>query len=528
MKLLPGLVIILVMCLLAVALPAMPVQAECIPRPELTLSTDWGVPGDIVTFSGEHFGNRNWVDIYYDGTPIAEVKSTSTGYFTIDITIADSARGRHQVIAEAPALEADITRAEATFTVWPGLTITPDRGSIGTTVTVRGRGFVASETVIDVRYYIGDSYETVAEGIPVDAMGSWEASFQIPFSTRGEHKIDAWGTASIRTAIRPAIFEVTPGISTDKSSGSTGETVTMAASGFGADERHITVLFGGQAVVTGVTADDRGYWQASFQVPEMPGGEHIITAEGELTRRRDVGELIFQIGRGIILSPEEGHVGTELTVTGRGFVAYQDVVITYDGSQVGTARADDSGGFEVSFSVPQSQHGERVVAANVAGSPNGTVDLGKNTAAIFVMESEPPPVPQPTSPPDGGRVGLIRKATPTLEWSEVSDVSGVYYSLQIATGADVTADEQFADPIVTAASLKGTSYAPDSPLARGTYYWIVQAVDGADNESGWSDVYYFRIGLLPRWALITIIVVAVVLLLALVRVLLIRRRYYFE
>jgi len=520
MKLQPTLAMVLTICLIAIALSAVPAQAACVPRPELALSTDWGVPGDIVTLSGEHFGNRNWVDIYYDGTPIAEVNSTSTGYLTIDITIPDSARGRHEVIAEAPALEADITRAEAPCTVWPGLTITPDKGPIGTTVTVRGRGFVASETVIDVMYYVDDSYETVAESIPVGAIGSWEASFQIPFSTRGEHKIDAWGTASIRTAIRPATFEVTPGISIDKSSGSTGETVTMAASGFGPDERHITILFGGQAVVTGITADPTGRWQASFQVPEMPGGEHIITAEGESTRRRDVGDLTFQIGPGIVLSPEEGHAGMEVTVTGRGFEAHEDLVIMYDGSQVETVRADDNGSFEVSFVVPESRHGQHVVKAEYGGE--------NHAAAIFVMESDPPPVPEPTSPPDGGRVGLIRKATPTFKWSEVSDVSGVYYNLQIATGADVTADGHIADAIVTTASLRGTSYAPDSPLARGTYYWIVQAVDGADNESGWSDVYYFRIGLLPRWALITIIVVAVVLLLALVRVLLIRRRYYFE
>ena len=520
MKLQPTLAIVLTICLIAIALSAVPAQAACVPRPELALSTDWGVPGDIVTLSGEHFGNRNWVDIYYDGTPIAEVKSTSTGYLTIDITIPDSARGRHEVIAEAPALEADITRAEATFTVWPGLTITPDKGPIGTTVTVRGRGFVASETVIDVRYYIGDSYETVAEGIPVDAIGSWEVSFEIPFSTRGEHKIDAWGTASIRTAIRPTIFEVTPGISIDKSSGSTGETVTTAASGFGPDERHIRILFGGQPVVTGITADSTGRWQASFQVPEMPGGEYIITAEGELTRSRYVRELTFQLGPSIVLSPEEGHAGMEVTVTGRGFDADEDLVIMYDSSEVETVRADDNGSFEVGFAVPESHHGQHVVMAEYGGE--------NHASAIFVMESDPPPVPEPTSPPDGGRVGLIRKATPTLEWSQVSDASGVYYSLQIATGADVTADKQLADPIATPERLKETSYAPDNPLARGTYYWIVQAVDGADNKSAWSDVYSFRVGLLPRWALIAIIVVAAVLLLALVRTILIRRRYYFD
>ncbi|GAG39679.1 unnamed protein product, partial [marine sediment metagenome] len=246
----------------------------------------------------------------------------------------------------------------------------------------------------------------------------------------------------------------------------------------------------GEAVVTGIRADGTGYWEENFYVPEMPTGEYGITAEGEQTQ--DIGELNFEIKPDIVLSPDEGHVGIDLTATGHGFAANEDVVIMYDDSQVATAETNDKGSFSgVSFLVPVGIHGAHQVTAGYAA--------GNAASAIFTMESDPPPVPELISPPDGGRVGFIGRVTPTFEWSEVSDDSGVYYNLQIATSENVTDTGEFADPIVSKNVSVGTSYTLEETeaLPLGTYYWIVQAVDGAENESDWTAARSFRAGLLP-------------------------------
>ena len=52
----------------------------------------------------------------------------------------------------------------------------------------------------------------------------------------------------------------------------------------------------------------------------------------------------------------------------------------------------------------------------------------------------------------------------------------------------------------------------------------MKALDGALNDSGWSASNNFKVGLLPTWALIVIIVLAAVLVGALVYVLIIRDR----
>jgi hypothetical protein len=145
------------------------------------------------------------------------------------------------------------------------------------------------------------------------------------------------------------------------------------------------------------------------------------------------------------------------------------------------------------------------------------------------MESDAPDIPELISPPDGDRVGFIGRARPTFEWSEVSDDSGVYYSLQIATSANFTATEEFAEPIVSILNIVGTNYtlANTEALPYGTYYWIVQAVDGAENAGKWTAVYSFRAGRLPLWAFIVIMVAVAGGIAAAVYFFLIRKRIYY-
>ena len=502
MRLLPRLVIVFAVCFMALALLPLPAQAQNLCRyPEIRLSARSGVPGDVLTVYGWEFQPADYVDIYYDGTKMGDRLTDSAGAFDITFTVPESSTGDHRV--RAVAIDENIER-EARFAVRPGLTISPEQGPAGTNVTVQGRGFAEYETRIEVRYYPNGIYETVADNIEADVRGSWEASFQVPPSTRGEYTIAALGAVNVLVrAVKPAIFEVRPGIRVDEPSGSVGQRIAVSGSGFTPNERGIRILFAGEEVVTGVLADDRGYWEESFELPGLPEGEYSLTAEGDRTRKEEIEALTFQIRPAIVLSPGQGHVGMNVTVSGRGFPAGEDLIILYDGSQVVTATANAQGSFfDVTFSVPQSRHGERVVVAE-HGSAN-------HATAIFIVESVAPERPELLSPRDGRRVGFFGKVRPTFKWLEVLDDSGVYYSLQVATSANFTQDSV----IASVTGLTGTSYTlpGTEALSAGKYYWRVQAVDGAENQSGWTEVNSFRAGRLPLWAFIVIIVVIVLLL----------------
>jgi hypothetical protein len=519
MRLLSRLLVVIAFCLVAIALPEAPAQAN---GANIWLSPNSGVPGEEVTVYGQNFTPDEWVDIYYylDGhsTWVAEDMIDSDGDFRVTFIVPESCTGPHEVFAEDDDDISDYTD----FKVEPGLTVSPEEGPVGTTVTVEGHGFAEDEENIELRYYHNGDCETIDDEITADDDGYWELSFQIPPSVQGYHELDAGGDDSSFAKVGDADFEVTPGISINKSSGSPGNNITMMGSGFTADERDITILFDGEEVVTEIRADETGYWEEDFEVPEMPKGEYSVTAEGERTGQKDINELSFEIEPGLVLSLYEGHVGMNLTVAGRGFAADKGVDIMYDGIQVETADTNDKGSFDVSFLVPESKYGARQVKAEDAAENEATT--------TFTMESDPPDTPELISLPDGDRVGFIGRVRPTFEWSEVSDDSGVYYSLQIATSDNVTGTGEFVvDPIVSKEGLVGKNYTLEETeaLPYGTYYWIVQAVDGADNESGWTAARSFRAGLMPLWASIVIIVVIVVAIGTLVYLFFIRRRIYY-
>lgn len=513
MNLISRLTVVLVLCLVAIALPSLPAQAQC-GGPVIELSPKSGLPGTSLTIYGRDFIAGKLVDIYYDGSLAATGRASSKGDLTIMITIPVGCQRNYQVLAVAGYTEVDTY-----FTLKPGLTVSPDNGPPGTTVAVKGQGFASNEGDIELLYYLDGSYETVDSRIAADAKGSWEATFEIPSSTRGEHRLDAEGAVSRLYEVEDATFEVTAGISIDRSAGFVGDTITMAASRFAAYEKGVQILFDDQAVATDIKADAHGEWEAKFQVPEMPTGEYTITAEGEWTSKEDINSLTFKIDPSIVVSPNKGYVGMDLTVAGHGFTSSEDVNIMYDGGTVETAETNDQGSFETSLPAPDSQHGEHQVAAGYFGE--------NHASAIFTMESRPPGTPTLTSPSNGGWVGFIGKETPKFEWSAVSDDSGVHYRLQIATSANVTTGG-FVDPIVSITGLVQTSYTLNTTeaLPSGSYYWIVQAIDGAENESPWTAPRSLRIDLLPLRAFILIIVAIVVLIGVLLRAVIRRRAIY--
>lgn len=526
MKSWPRLVMVIVACLMAIALPAAPAQAS---DGQISLSPSRGVPGEEITIRGHNFTAYEWVDIYFytnGDWERRDVRTDGGGRFSLAFEVPESYKGAHRV----HAVDETGIYADADFTVDPGLIVTPQEGPVGTTVTVEGQGFGRYEESIELRFYVNDTYDVVREDIEANARGSWEESFQIPRSARGSHSIRARGDESSLAAVRPTTFEVIPAISIideasgnaiEEPAGTVGESITMTGTAFAALERHISILFAGQALVMDIRADDRGYWEESFEVPEMPGDTYAVTAEGEETEKEDLDDLDFEIRPGIELSPTQGHVGLNLTVIGRGFAPNEHVDIMYEGSQEATAQTNNKGTFEAIFSVPESPHGEpKVTAAPAAGN---------NATAIFTMESDPPPTPDLISPPDGDRIGFVGTIRPRFEWSEVEDPSGVYYRLQISASANTTAEGDFVDPVVSREGLVGGNYTLGNTegLPHGTYYWTVQAVDGAENAGNWTAVYSFRAGLLPLWAFIVIIVFAALLIGGLVYFLVVRRRMYF-
>ncbi len=98
--------------------------------------------------------------------------------------------------------------------------------------------------------------------------------------------------------------------------------------------------------------------------------------------------------------------------------------------------------------------------------------------AICGVDRAAPPAPNLVSPTSGATTDV---STPTFDWSDVTDLSGVTYTFKI-TGLKALGH-------LTKTGLTSSTYTltSDEALAAGTYPWQVRAIDNAGNKGNWSE-----------------------------------------
>ena len=95
----------------------------------------------------------------------------------------------------------------------------------------------------------------------------------------------------------------------------------------------------------------------------------------------------------------------------------------------------------------------------------------------------PPPAPAALGPASGAQVVVPF----TLSWSAVSDPSGIVaYNWQVSPSSSFS-------PVIQQNSTGGQTQDSVSGLANGTYFWRVQAVNGAFEQGAWSQARSFTV-----------------------------------
>jgi hypothetical protein len=466
--------------------------------PSISISPDSGIVGDEVTVSGKGFAvAENSIVVTYDGTNVQTgITAGNTGSWETTFSLPISAKGSHTVNASGQTTQASDVPA-LTVTINPEISMTPQSGNVGTSISVTGMGFGKSEGSIVVSF---DS-TNVKTGISADTKGSWNTSFTVPNSTKGGHTIDASGASTSADDVPDLTFIVSSAVAVNPASGGAGDAVTVTGCGFGGNESGISITLDGNVIKSNINANNEGCWDSSMTIPETVGGNHIVDAYGASTTASEVADAKITVLSKMTLEPTEGNVGGTIAVDGTGFGAGRELILKYDSTELATKfSTDDKGNFQASLVAPKSQGGNHNITATDAS--------GATATAVFVMESTPPPVPQIMSPKEKSRIGLFDNIRPTFEWSAVTDPSGVNYSLQVSSQSD------FATTLVSKDNLVDSKYtlAEDEALSRGTYYWRVKAIDGASNDSGWTQSIEFKAGLMPLWAFIIIIIIGVAFL----------------
>jgi hypothetical protein len=137
--------------------------------------------------------------------------------------------------------------------------------------------------------------------------------------------------------------------------------------------------------------------------------------------------------------------------------------------------------------LPDGSHRFEVRAVDKQGNE------GVSAGLTFVIDTAAPAKTSLTSPVNGY---CTDDTTPSFEWAEASDASGVTYRLQIDDSDD------FLSPCVDVNGMVKAGYtlSPYLALVNGDYYWRVCVVDGVGQESEWTGGRAFTLntGLPPR------------------------------
>ena len=470
--------------------------------PAITISPESGTVGTTLSISGKGFAAIENVTVTYDGVSVSTgVAADSNGSWSTTFAAPVSPAGAHQVGASGNFTTAASVTTK-TFTIKPTIEVSPLSGIVDTTVTVNGSGFAASESGIKVTF----SNKDMKTGIAADSKGSWTATFNVPRTSGGDYAIDARGSITKPADIDDVNFSVVSGISIDKSTAYVGDAINLRGTGFGPNEAGIFIVIDDVAAGSSIIADQNGEWSISMPMPPCTNGNHVINARGSITPSSSALNKTITILAKITLDPAAGNVGDAINVAGSGFGSNKNITLTYGGDPVSTgASTDATGSFTASFKAPGGKHGDINVVATGAD--------GVTASSIFAMETTAPSAPLIIYPKSGKTIGFIGDAKANFEWQAVTDPSGVYYDLQLAS------DKDFESIVFEHSGLTTPKY--DSTdvevLPHGEYYWRLRSVDGAGNASEWTAPARLKAGFMALSTLIIILVVAIVIVVIVIR-----------
>jgi hypothetical protein len=288
------------------------------------------------------------------------------------------------------------------------INVLPSSGAVGDEdIEVEGSSFEIEDKV-----YLFFSNEEADEGDDVgdldsyaelfsmttDSVGYFSGNFDVPDElddgsedidvTGGQYYIYASYDSDGDDIVAIDEFNVL-GVSISPDEGPVGTKVEVTGSGF-EDNEDITIEFGSTDVDIedgDDETDNDGEFTSYFLVPESTAGDHTITVDVN----GDEAEAEFTVEPQITIDPEEGKVNDRVMVSGTGFGYRDDIIITFDGDEVGGDETDSSGSFEAPINVPELGSGTFEVEAedesDNSASANFTISTEVNISPTTTVNS---------------------------------------------------------------------------------------------------------------------------------------------
>jgi hypothetical protein len=457
------------------------------------------IEGEFLTATGAFDGPYTFV------MPTTLDGGTSSVTVTTGMTLYLCATQRNAAtnVATPPV----IITAYTTLTVAAGAALdalTPNTGNAGTSVQISGGSFPVSTALV---FQIDGTAITPSSGDSATrASGIFISTIVIPAGTAaGAHTITVTAgsdsaSATFTVTAPAALNSVTP------LTGPPGTAVTIIGSNFPVSTA-IVFKFDTDTItpITGAATSSGGTIASVITIPaSAANGAHTITVTAGIstatqqfavtgatttTATTATTATSTTATTATTATPAAGvikvfqtqiTVGSPMGVSGSGFTAGSTVTLKSGSTQIATAAVASDTTFQAIFNIPALTHGSQTITASDG------VHIG---TATFNISSAAPTQPQPLTPLNGATV----KSPATFTWNPAAGVNApITYRLQIASDKSFPASSILIDhgnitstttPVTFTLSEAESAKLISSALP---YYWHVETVDGAQNESGWA------------------------------------------
>jgi hypothetical protein len=469
----------IIISIIAALVPVVSVFAA----PAIDLIPSSGAVGITVIVTGtvfESYAGDN-VRVFFDtmeirGSPFAV---PSNGTFSIEFVIpAGTVPGQHWL--EVRSQTSSALLAKALFIVnTPSLKLSPAEGPVGTEVEISGSGFYAGKPV-NISYY-NPSADKIGSETASDT-GEFVQRFTIPPGTGNFHAITASNTQG---NVAETSFKILPGIKLNLTSAGPREPVKINGVGFTGNSG--VVIYFDTLAITSTSTDVFGSFEVEFKVPEVKSISYDVKSQDSKGLQD---EAAFAVTAGVSLSSALGSAGEKIVVRGTGFIAGASISVSFNEQPIAAGVADNNGDFNITMTIPSNRGGEHII----------TISDGTTSKRLgFSIEKSPPPVPVLVLPLNDS----LTKAEAYFQWQAVWDSSTpVTYILQIAS------NQNFSAIVLQKTGLTSSEYALSeaetlaADFKSAAYFWRIKAIDGALNESDWTNPWVFYVSVPPSPALL--------------------------
>ena len=162
-------------------------EAEFTVEPGIEIDPADGAVNERILVSGTGFAYRKDVTITFAGDEVGGETTGSYGSFEAYVNVPEVVAGEYKIEAE----DTSNNSASATFTISTEVLISPTTsvnspGAVGDSLTISGTGFKPSSDITITYASTPVTFHTTSE-----SDGSFEATFNVPPSTSGEHTVTA-------------------------------------------------------------------------------------------------------------------------------------------------------------------------------------------------------------------------------------------------------------------------------------------------------------------------------------------------